>query len=309
VDATKVELRHLRYFVAVAEELHFGRAAHRVGIAQPPLSQQVQQLERHLGTRLLERTRRRVALTDAGRALLDDARRILLEVDRAVHAAQRAGRGEAGALRVAFAASVMFLALPRMIGLFRSRYPGVALELRELPTAWQLDALAAGDVDIGFLREPKPDPTLHLETVMREPLRVAVNRHHRLATRARIPLRMLADEDFVLFPQDLAPGLHAQVLALCHAAGFTPRVAQESRELYTAVSLVEAGVGVTIVPASLEKIAWSGVFYKAISGPRIETRIAMAWRTGIDAVKPVVGAFADIVRAVHDGRAPATITL
>jgi DNA-binding transcriptional LysR family regulator len=290
-----IELRHLRYFTVLAHELHFGRAASRLGIAQPPLSQQIQRLESLLGTRLLERTSRKVQLSDAGRAFLVEAERVLAGVDAAVEAARRAGRGESGELRVAFAATVMFLALPAIIRDFRLHFPRVHLDLREMPTGPQLAALRDGDIDIGFVREPRPDPALEIVTVMREPLRIAVNRSHPLAARPTLAVRDLADEPFVLFPADLAPGLHAQVMALCRAAGFSPRVVEESRELYTSVSLVEAGVGVSILPASVEKLGWRGVRYRAIPSPGAETRIAAAWRR--DRERPVIAAFMGVV---HD---------
>ncbi len=289
-----LELRHLRYFVAVAEELHFGRAAQRLGMAQPPLSQQIQRLEQVIGTRLFERTSRRVQLTDAGSALLPDARRLLAGAEAALLAARRAGRGEQGELRVAFAATVMFLALPEIIRAFRDRFPGVHLDLREMPTGPQLAGIKAGEIDIGFVREPEPDPELEIVTVMREPLRIAVPKGHPLASRATISVRHLADEPFVLFPAELAPGLHAQVMALCRAAGFTPRVVEESRELYTSVSLVEAGIGVSILPASVEKLGWRGVRYRAIPSAAAETRIAAAWRK--DRGRPVVEAFMGVVQ-------------
>jgi DNA-binding transcriptional LysR family regulator len=288
-----IELRHLRYVVVLAEELHFGRAAARLGIAQPPLSQQIQRLERLLGSRLFERTSRRVQLTDAGQAFLAEARRALLVVDNAVEAARRAGRGETGELRVAFAATVMFVHLPRIIREFRTRFPGVHLDLREMPTGPQLVALKAGDIDIGFVREPRPDPELEIVTVMREPLRIAVNKSHPLAAKPTLAVRHLADEPFVLFPEELAPGLYAQVMGLCRAAGFTPRVVEESRELYTSVSLVEAGVGVSILPASVEKLGWRGVRYRPIPSAAAETRIAAAWRR--DRARPVLVAFMRVV--------------
>ncbi len=294
-----IELRHLRSFVAVAEELHFGRAAARLGIAQPPLSQQIQRLEAGLGTRLFDRTNRRVALTDAGRALLEHAGRVLQGSAAAVEAVRRAARGESGPLRVAFAASVMFLSLPRIIRAFRQRYPEVRLDLREMPTGLQLEALRAEELDIGFLRQPDPDPELQLETVMSEPLRAAVPVGHPLATRSRIRLESLAAEPFVLFPREIAPGLHAQVLALCRSAGFAPRVVQESRELYTTVSLVEAGMGVTIIPASVAKMGWTSVRYLPIASLLARTRIAAAWRTDRD--RPVIHSFLEVARARAGG--------
>jgi DNA-binding transcriptional LysR family regulator len=288
-----VELRHLRYFVTLARELHFGRAAAQLGIAQPPLSQQIQRLEAMLDTRLLDRTSRRVQLTDAGRVFLDEAERILAGMDLAVEKTRRAGRGESGELRVAFAATVMFLALPRIIREFRIRFPRVHLDLREMPTGPQLAALHAGEIDLGFVREPRPDPALEIVTVMREPLRIAVNRSHPLAARPTLAVKDLADEPFVLFPADLAPGLHAQVMALCRAAGFSPRVVEESRELYTSVSLVEAGVGVSILPASVEKLGWREVRYRPIPSPAAETRISAAWLRVRD--RPVLRAFMGVV--------------
>ncbi len=291
-----IELRHLRAFVALAEELHFGRAAARLGIAQPPLSQQIQRLETLLGIRLVERTSRRVQLTDAGQAFRTEAERVLVGMESAIASARRAGRGESGELRVAFAATVMFLSLPRIIREFRHQFPGVHLDLREMPTGTQLAALHAGAIDIGFVREPRPDPALEIETVMREPLRIAVNRTHPLAARATLAVKHLAEEPFVLFPADLAPGLHAQVMSLCRNAGFEPRIIEESRELYTTVSLVEAGVGVSIVPASVEKLGWRGVRYRPIPSSAAETRISAAWRKDRD--RPVIRSFMRVIREV-----------
>jgi DNA-binding transcriptional LysR family regulator len=295
----QLELRHLRYFLAVAEELHFGRAAARLGVAQPALSQQIRRLEQMVGAELFRRSTRRVQLTDAGMVLLGEARRIVADVQGAGEVVRRVARGETGTLTVAFAASVMFLALPRIIRRFRAQYPDVRLELRELPTAQQLAGLYSGELDIGFVRQPSPDEELHLEVVMHEPLLVAIAKSHPLATRTRFPLRELAHEDFVLFPRDVAPGLHAQVLALCRNAGFTPNVVQESRELYTTVSLVEAGVGVTIIPASVRKMGWRGVAYKPILTPLARTRVAIAWNA--NNTRPVVQSFIEVVRGTMRG--------
>jgi DNA-binding transcriptional LysR family regulator len=290
----RIELRHLRYFIAVAEELHFGRAARRLGIAQPPLSVQIQRLEAEIGVELFERTSRRVQLTAAGRALLDEGRHVLSGFRSATEAAQRAARGETGSLTVAFAASVMFLSLPRIIRRFRDEFPRVRLELRELPTGPQIIALRDGELDIGFLREPPPDDELETETMMKERLLLALSKRHELATRKRLRLADVANEDFVLFPRDLAPGLHAHVLAVCAEAGVHPRIVQTSRELYTTVSLVEAGLGVTIIPESVRKMGWRGVRYYPIGSPHATTRIDAAWRA--DNPSPVVPAFLEIAR-------------
>jgi len=294
-----LDLRHLRYFAAVAEELHFGRAAKRLGIAQPPLSQQIQKLEGLLGTSLFERGRRQIALTDAGRVLLEETHKVLAAAERAVEETRRAAAGEVGMVTVAFAASVMFHTLPGVIRAFRERFPGVRLELRELPTAFQLAGLRSGELDVGFLRESAPEDGLRTETVMRERLMVAVARTHPLGERgddASEPLELsaLAEEDFVLFPPEIAPGLHGQVMSLCRQAGFAPRVVQESRELYTTVSLVEAGMGITIVPASIRKMGWTGVVYRHLPGASADTRIDMAWRS--DNQRPAVRSFLDLAR-------------
>ena len=290
----QLELRHLRYFIAVAEELHFGRAARRLGITQPPLSLQIQRLEAELGVSLFERSNRRVQLTPAGRALLAEGRHVIADFNNATDAARRAARGETGSLTVAFAASVMFLSLPRIIRRFRAQFPSVRLELRELPTGPQIVALREGELDIGFLREPPRDAELTTETVMREGLLLALSKRHELANRKRLRLADVANEDFVLFPRDLAPGLHAHVLAVCAEAGVHPRIVQTSRELYTTVSLVEAGLGVTIIPASVRQMGWRGVRYYPIRSPAAATRIDAAWRS--DNKSPILPAFLEIAR-------------
>jgi DNA-binding transcriptional LysR family regulator len=292
----RIELRHLRYFVAVADELHFSRAARRLGIAQPPLSQQIQRLETELGVQLFDRANRRVELTAAGHTLLEGARRVIDDFHTATDAARRAARGETGSLTVAFAASVMFLSLPKIIRRFREQFPGVRLELRELPTGSQIAALRTGDLDVGFLREPPPDDAFVTETVMRERLVLALSKRHELATRKRLRLIDVANEDFVLFPRDLAPGLHAHVLAMCAEVGVHPRIVQTSRELYTTISLVEAGLGVTIIPESVRKMGWRGVRYFPVASPYAITRIDAAWRP--DNRSPIIPAFLEITRSM-----------
>jgi DNA-binding transcriptional LysR family regulator len=297
-----VELRHLRSFRVLAETLHFGRAAERLGIAQPALSQQIRRLEDLVGTPLLQRTSRRVTLTDAGETLRARVPALLGSVDRALDATRRAGEGTVGTLRVAFAASVMFHTLPALIRAFRERFPDVQLELRELPTGLQIPALLGDTLDVGFVREPAPHPELSSWTTMREPLVLAISKARARALFGSeapdtVTLSTLEDEPFVLFPPEVAPGLHAQVMALCADAGFSPRVVQESRELYTTVSLVEAGVGVTLVPDSIRKMGWRGVAYLPLPG--VETRVDMAWVQGRD--RPVVRSFVTLVQHALTG--------
>jgi DNA-binding transcriptional LysR family regulator len=295
----QIEIRHLRYFVAVAEELHFGRAARRLGITQPPLSLQIQQLEANLGHMLFERTNRSVELTLAGRALLDEARTVIADFDRVPDTVRRAARGETGSLSVAFVGLAMFVTLPRIIRRFRQELPSVRLDLRELSTGAQQAALRAGELDVGFLREPARDPELVTETMIKEGLLLAISKRHPLASRKRLRLADVANEDFVLFPRDLTPGLHERVLAVCAEAGVHPRIVQTSHEIYTTISLVAAGLGVTIVPASVREMPWRTIRYVKIPSPNAVTRIDAAWRA--DNRSPVLAAFLEIARAVARG--------
>ena len=218
-----MELRQLRYFVAVAEELHFRRAAARLHISQPPLSQQIGALEAELGVRLLERTRRRVELTAAGEAFLRDARATLAELDAAVSTARAVGAGQAGLLRVSFVGSALLSIVPAAVQRFRRSRPGVEIELRERSTAEQLRALSTGVVDVALVRPPiQSDIDLHLQEVMREHTIAAIPEDHELAQLRRIPVKRLAAEPLVLFPRAQAPGYHDQLIGRLAATGTTP---------------------------------------------------------------------------------------
>jgi DNA-binding transcriptional LysR family regulator len=289
----QLELRHLRYFVVTAEELHFGRAAARLGIAQPALSQQVGRMEALLGCALFTR-RPRVALTPAGLALLDTARRALAQVRQGVEATRRAGRGEAGVLTVGFAASVMLSVLPAVIRAYRERHPGVELRLREMSTSAQVQALRDGTIDVGFLREPWPDEAIFCEPVVREPYVAVLPPEHPLTGRPRIPLAELAGEPFVHFPREVAPTLHDQVMALCRAAGFAPRVVQVAQEWLTIVGLVESGLGVSLAPASFRRLRWGGVRYVPLSPRGLLTTVALCRPRGV--VSPTVEGFVRVAR-------------
>lgn len=295
-----VELRLLRYFVAVAEELHFGRAAQRLGIAQPPLSQQIGRLEELVGHRLLDR-RPRVALTEAGRVLLGPARRALQVVEHGVEATRRAGRGESGIVTVGFAASTMLTALPEVFREYRTRYPGVELRLREMSTSAQMEALVTGSIDVGFLREPSPEPGILVQPVLREPFVAALPPGHPLARDGLLHTSALRDERFVLFPRSVAPTLYEQVIAACRAGGFHPRQVQEAREWLTIVSLVDAGLGVSLVPASFQRLRWGGVSYHALDPAGELTTIALCRRR--EPAPPAVTSFLDVVRERVGGSA------
>lgn len=291
IDSSRLELRHLRYFATVADELHFGRAAERLAISQPALSIQIRQLEDIAGSRLFERHSRHVALTDAGRVLLEAVKRLLRDAEAALIATQQASEGQTGELRVGFGPTLMLSTLAQVVRAYRSRYPHVRLDLHEMPSAEQSAALLSGDLDLGIIRAATPDSRLHVETFATEPLMIALNRQHRLA-RGRVRIAALAAEPWVMFPRDIAPLLHDQVISLCTQAGFSPKVVQESREVYTTVGLVGCGIGVTIVPAAAQLMAWKGVVYKPIPGAFVELSMV---RAGGKA-RPVVDAFMTMAR-------------
>jgi DNA-binding transcriptional LysR family regulator len=298
-DTSRLELRHLRYFREVVDELHFGRAAARLAVTQPTLSVQIRQLETLVGARLFDRHTRQVALTVAGRVLDEAARRILREVDAAVEHTRQTQSGRAGVLRVGFGPTLMLSTLAHVIRTYRQRHPAVRVDLRELPTGDQLTALVNGDLDVGFVRGGESDSRLHAELFTREPLVIALPRDHAQAKSARVPLAALAHDPWVLFPRAIAPSLYERVLQLCAQAGFRPDVVQESREVYTTVGLVGAGVGVTIIPDTVRRMSWKGVVYKAI--PRATVPIALMRPSG--PVKPVVDAFLATARSAAARRA------
>lgn len=272
------ELRHLRYFVAVAEELHFGRAAARLNIAQPPLSQQIKQLEQLIGTQLFRRTSRRTELTPAGSVLLEHARRILAAAEHAAEAARRAGRGELETLMIGFTDSAALSVLPAIVRRFRAERPDVHLELSEGSTQAQLEALERAAVDVVVVRGPVPNPSLRTEILLREPFVLAVPADHALAGRRSTKLSALAKEPFVLFPRHLAPEFHDQLIAMCIRAGFSPEVRAEGAEYQTILSLVAAGIGVSLVPASVRNLGRAGVAFLALSDVRNLATIVLAVR-------------------------------
>ncbi|HWD65171.1 MAG TPA: LysR substrate-binding domain-containing protein [Solirubrobacteraceae bacterium] len=284
----------MRYFVAVAEELHFRRAAARLHISQPPLSQQVRQLEEELGTQLLIRNRRRVELTAAGEAFLRDARVILGELDGAVGTAQRIGSGQAGRLRINFVGSALVSIIPAAVQAFRRDRPGVEVEMRERPTAEQLRAVRSGSVDLGFVRPPIDDlDGLRAEVVLREPTVAVLPSSHPLAEGGRISMSRLAGEPLVLFPRSQASGYH-DLLISALARGGPPRVVQYAPEMTTIVGLVAAGLGVSLVPRSVERLALGGVSYRPVPGAPVSELVAVA-RQDDDA--PLVRAFIEQARA------------
>lgn len=280
-----MELRHLRYFIAVAEELHFTRAARRLGMAQPPLSQQIQQLEAELATPLFERGTRRVTLTEAGRMLLPEARATLDQASRAATVARRAGKGEIGELRIGlFASAPLLPVFTEAVLSFRRRLPDVHLALHESPTLQQVDALRRGALDAGFLRCPSaadiPADITAVE-LLRERLVAMMREDHPLARhQGPLPIAALAGERLIFFSRSVGTTLHGQFQALCGAAGFAPNITQTARENATLIGLVAAGLGIAVMPASLAQIRVAEVTHRALAEPGATTSIWLATPQG-----------------------------
>lgn len=257
-----IELRHLRYFIAVAEELHFGRAARRLNISQPPLSQQIQILEQQIGARLLSRTNRSVQLTAAGAQFLADARQIMQDVSLAANKAARLHRGEAGELRIGFTSSAPFISsVSDALYTFRQRYPEVQIRMQEINSRQQLEPLIEGRLDLGVMRNTSLPDTLAHQLILREPLCAVVHRAHRLATQRSVSVKELHGEPFVFFDPQVGTALYAETLAFLHRYTVYPAIAQEVGEAMTILGLVATGLGVSILPASfrrarLETICW-----------------------------------------------------
>jgi DNA-binding transcriptional LysR family regulator len=274
-----LELRRLRYFVAVAETLHFGRAAVRLHMSQPPLSRQIQQLEAELGAALFRRSKRKVELTDAGAHLLDEARRVLADVDQLADRVRRVASGDVGHLVLGFISAVDYSVLPSLLNAYRRAFPGVTLDLRELTTDVQHAELSEGRIDAGMLLAPIDDDSLLTVPLVREPLVAALSAADPLAQgRGPLPLGALSARPFVCFPRPMAPGLHDMIVRFCRGAGFTPRVTQEAIQLQTIVSLVSAGLGVALVPASLRTLQRTGVVYRPLREKSPRLTVLLAWR-------------------------------
>jgi len=274
------ELRQLRHFIAVAESLHFGRAAATLHISQPPLSRSIQDLEQRLGAMLLERTRRRVELTPAGTRFLEEAKRLLVLLERAVLDAGSMAAGDSGRLRLGFVSLADYGVLPGLLKAYKAAKPGISLALREMLSPEQAAALTAGELEFGLLLPPVAGDLEHV-VVQRERFVAALPSEHRLARkRGRLAMRELAQESFVMVPRAIAPGLYDIVAGLAARAGFSPRVAQEAIQMQTVVSLVSSGLGVAIVPASVANLGRRGVAYRELADSHPRLDLWLAWRRG-----------------------------
>lgn len=295
-----IELRQFRYFLAVAEELHFGRAAERLGIAQPPLSQQIRKLERTLGVALFWRSKRRVELSEAGRVLMDESRRLLAAADQAVIAAQRAGRGEAGNLRIGYTTGCTFIqTVVDLLRRYREDHPGVVLSLAEMHTTQQLDALADGRIDLAFIRSRLADPDQEFLSfeLLQEPLIAALPAGHPAAASEAVALASLASEPFVLFPRTVGTGVFDTIIAACRDAGFIPRVVQEAPQFTSIIGLVSAGLGVALIPSALSRVRLDGVAYRPLIGTDASAPVVLVRRR-----RDASAAVAAFVRAARSNR-------
>ncbi|HWL43703.1 MAG TPA: LysR family transcriptional regulator [Ilumatobacter sp.] len=278
-----MELRHLRYYVAVAEECHFGRAAARLHIAQPPLSQQIKQLETELGARLLRRTTRKVELTEAGARYLDKARTVLALVDEAAAEAAAVAAGLAGRLTIGFTGSATYQLLPELSRVLRKELPDLELELRgELLTPDQVESLLDHTLDIGLLRPPVRNHAINVRVLRREALIAVVPDRHPLARLERIPIAEMRHDPFVSYPSRDRSVVYDAVFDTCRAAGFLPREVHEVAETSTLVSFVAAGLGVALVPQSVEHLQVTGATFRPLAEPTDGVELAVATRSDDD---------------------------
>jgi DNA-binding transcriptional LysR family regulator len=292
-----MELRHLRYFIAVGENLHFGRAAEQMHISQPPLTRQIQQLEEELGAQLFIRNNRRVALTHVGERLLSEAKPLLARFDALKLHVRETAAGRLGKLTIGFISVADYHVLPLLLREFQSRFPNVTLNLREATSDCQLDALRKDDIDVGIVVAPLTDSALQFRALFQEEL-IAVlpaseSENNTLDMARPISVRELADHPFVMFPRHSAPGLFDAIIESCARASFTPRIGQEAIQMQTIISLVSVGMGVALVPASLANLGRAGVVYRPLKERSPLVTTGLAWKNSNSSL--TLRAFLDLV--------------
>ena len=297
-----MELRHLRYFVAVAEVLNFHRAAEALAMAQPPLSLQIQQLERELGVTLLDRTARKIQLTDAGRVFLRDATAILAQAEAATQRAKRAERGEVGQLTIGYTSLILSPLFPHILRRYRAEYPEVEVYLRDLVTLEQMQHIQANTIDVSFATHASVSLTeaeheaLTYEVILREPLVALLPKTHPLADRERIPLQAIADEPWIWFARPYDPTTFDYMMHLFTTMGIRPQVVQFVNSAQMIFGLVLAGFGVSLIPASVERIAQDALVYVELEAPQPQVEFDLVWRK--QPTSPVVEAFLRVAREI-----------
>ena len=274
-----MDLKQLRSFIAVAQSLNFGRAARQLYLSQSALSVQIQNLETHLGVPLLERNRRSVRLTAAGEAVLADSEELLQRIADIELRARRIGSGEVGHLRIAFVASATESLIPAIVLAFRKLYPGVDLDLKNLPTVQQIDALKTGSIDVGFVRMPVAEDGLSIDPIHREPFAIVLPKVHPLASEKALSVRKLAHEPFIAYGRKWAPSFYDHWTTICRKAGFSPNIVQEVAEMDTALVLVAASIGVAIIPEGIARRSRSGVKVEPLTAEKVVSEIGVAVQT------------------------------
>lgn len=295
-----MELRHLRYFLSVAETLNFSRAAERLHIAQPALSKQIRNLEELIGAQLFTRSKRQVELTRAGEAFREQAILVLEQANRAEHLARRVDSGEVGRLSIGFVGSASYSFLPWVLRAFHQKYPDVELTLREMDGPSQAISLRDGRIDIGFLRLPVTDKDVAFETIFQERFILALPNGHHLAAKDLVSMYDLVEERFIMFPERGGSGFRTQITDACQSFGFLPRIAQEAAPMQNVIGLVGAGLGLSIVPESVQKIQMPEVVYKPLLEELPMASIALAWHKK-DTFK-TTRIFSDVAREVANAR-------
>lgn len=273
-----MELRQLKYFVVVAQELHFGRAARRLHLSQPALSKQIRALENNLDVLLLERTKHWVKLTPAGQKLLETAQRILRETEQGIKLVQQIGRGEIGQLKIGFTTPALYSVLPGILRRYCDRFPEVELILTGAGTEEQVEALCTHQIDLGFVSPPVREKSLALQTVFEGTYLVALPTSHPLANQEQILLVSLRDEPIIFYPRFKGPAFYTQFLELCQQAGFTPNIVQEVEMTHTRLGMVAADLGIAFIASSLQNLTTKGVVYRKLVEDFPKLEIALAWR-------------------------------
>lgn len=301
-----MELRHVRYFLAVAEEKSFTKAAARVNVAQSPLSQQIRKLERELGVELFVRTTRSVQLTHAGQVFYDRMRAVIADGEDAIEAAQKAARGELGRISVGFTGSATYELLPALVRAYNDKFPDVTLDLHsEMGTQAQVEAILDGRLSVGLLRPPALADGLAVETVRHEPVLALLPSQHPLSVERELELAALRDEWFIAFPGSPPSTMYTLMMAGCEEAGFVPRIRHQVANATTLVALVAAGLGVALVPGSLRHLGFSGATYRPLVKPRLTVALALAYREAD--VNPLVRRFVETARSVILSRQQANV--
>ena len=290
-----MELRHLRYFIAVAEELHFGRAANRLQISQPPLSQQIKQLEMELGLLLFSRTRQQVELTSAGKSFLQNAYKIMNLIDQASEEAKRVDRGESGELILAFTGAIAFELLPTILKSYRDKYPSINIILKQMTTAEQIKALHKKAIHVGLVVMPVRSESLNVELLREEPFVVVLPKTHHLAQqKGKINIADLVNEQFIMTPRISGEGYYDSIISLCQSADFSPLTTQEAEELHTVVSFVASGMGIAILPASIQFLKNEDIVYFPLEHDFSTYNTGVAWSKS--EISPVVHSFISFLR-------------